>query len=70
MIPKIVKDMAKNVGTKIDFVRNVDGYDVYNVYTPSNSDPPEPTGLPCVIIYKDGEAKWVCGFDAFDWLGD
>ena len=69
MIPNEVIELAKNIGTKIEFVRNVDGYDVYSVYTPSE-DFPTPTGLPDVIIYKEGKAKWICGVESFDWLGD
>lgn len=66
--PKQVIEAAKGLGTKIVFEHHLNGYDVFSVFTPSNSNPPTPTGLPVVILFKDGETKIISGIKALDWI--
>lgn len=66
--PEQVIEAAKGLGTKVVFERRFNGYDVFSVFTPSETEPTAPTGLPTVILFKDGEAKVVSGIDALDWL--
>lgn len=66
--PIQVIEAAKGLGTKVVFERKLKGYDVYSVFTPSDTEPTTPTGLPTLILFKDGKAKTVCGVEALDWL--
>lgn len=68
-IPQQVKEAAEGMGTVITYVHRLKGYDVYSVGTPrdENGDRP-PTGLPMVVLFKDGKATPVVGVDAFKWL--
>ena len=66
--PKQVIEAAKGLGTKIAYERHLNGFDVFSVFTPSNSNPPTPTGLPVVILFKDGETKIISGVKALDWI--
>ena len=67
-IPKQVIEAAKGYGTKIVFEHRINGFDVYSVFTPSSSNPPAPTGLPVVILFKNGETRVVHGIEALDWI--
>lgn len=66
--PKQVIEAAKGIGTKVVFEHNLKGYAVYSVTTPSDTDPPTPTGLPIVILFDGDNAKVVGGIAALDWL--
>lgn len=66
--PKQVIEAAKGLGTKVVFEHKLKGYDVYSVFTQSDTEPITPTGLPTLILFKDGKAKTVCGVEALDWL--
>lgn len=66
--PKQVIEAAKGIGTKVVFEHNLKGYAVFSVTTPSDTDPPTPTGLPIVILFDGDNAKVVGGIDALDWL--
>lgn len=68
-IPQQVKKAAEGMGTVITYVHRLKGYDVYSVGTPrdENGDRP-PTGLPMVVLFKDGNATSIDGYDAFKWL--
>lgn len=67
-IPKQVLEIAERNGTNIKFVRNKKGYDIYNVFTPTLTKPPTPTGLPIIIIFKNDEAILVSGPEVFKWI--
>ncbi|MBQ6307241.1 MAG: hypothetical protein IJK78_11805 [Bacteroidales bacterium] len=66
--PKQVIEASKGLGKCVEYDHSANGYDVYVVYTPSKADPPTPTGLPVVILFKDGKAQAVTGVKALDWL--
>ena len=66
--PKQVIEAAKEIGTKVVFEHNLKGYAVFSVTTPSDTDPPTPTGLPIVILFDGDNAKVVGGIAALDWL--
>lgn len=68
-IPAQVKEAAKPLGTVITFKHTKSGYSVYSVGTPrdENGDRP-PTGLPMVVLFKEGKATPVVGVEAFKWL--
>ena len=68
MNAKQVIEAAKGLGTKIEFEHRLDGFDVFSVFTPSSSNPTTPTGLPVVVLFKDGETKVISGIKALDWL--
>lgn len=68
-IPDQVKEAAEGMGAEITFIHVKQGYSVYSVGTPrdENGDSP-PTGLPMVVLFKDGKATQVVGHDSFKWL--
>jgi len=67
-IPEKVIAASKGLGTKVVFEHHLNGYDVFSVFTPSETEPPSPTGLPTLILFKDGATKVVNGIEALDWL--
>ncbi len=70
-IPKIVLDAAQKFGLReMEYIGEADGAQVYGEVAEVDSDGVTvPTGLPCLIVLKDGEAEFVGGIDALKLLG-
>lgn len=57
------------LGTEIVFEHKRNGYDVYSVGMPhKEGELVPPTGLPVLVLYRDGTAKVIAGAEALDWL--
>lgn len=64
-IPKIVTDTAAENGyNSIDYLGKYGDADVYSVGVKTDDEFPCPTGLPCCILFEQGEAKLTCGTDS------
>lgn len=70
-IPKIVEEYASKHGLcEMEYVGEIDGSQVYKEINEVDEDGfPVPTGLPCLILLKDGETKFVGGIEALELLG-
>lgn len=70
-IPKIVLDAAHKHGLgEMEYIGNVDGAQVYGERGQVDEDGfPIPTGLPCLILLKDGKTDFVGGVEALQLLG-
>lgn len=70
-IPQAVIRKAALLGSRPIFLGTTAEADVYNttnLVEPDNDGVTPPTGLPTLIVYKDGVASYVSGLDAFDLL--
>ena len=65
-IPQIVLDEAKKHGLgEMKYIGDIDGAQVYGeVGEVDEYGFPVPTGLPCLILLKDGETEFVGDIDA------
>lgn len=63
------KALEYNLG-QLEFLRkSIGGFDVYVPKPiPQGEEPLMPTGLPEVLVYNDGVARYICGTESFDYL--
>lgn len=66
--PKQVEAIANKYNRQAEYIHNIDGFEVFSLVNPGEDDTPAPTGLPFIVIFKDGVARIIDGNDAFDWL--
>lgn len=70
-IPKIVLSEAEKHGLcEMEYIGEIDGTQVYGEVGEVDEDGfPIPTGLPCLILLKDGKTELVGGTEALRLLG-
>ncbi len=69
-IPQIIKEEAAKQGLgKMRYIGELDGKQVYREVSEVDKDGfCVPTGLPCLILFKDGKTEFVGGIEALHLL--
>lgn len=68
-IPQAVTQAAKSQGfNKVSYKGEYEGSSVYSVGCVRDDGQVVPTGLPTIILFKNNNAKMICGMESFDIL--